>query len=150
MIRTLIVVAAAAWLTQSEGDKLRALFRESDEANLRRNPLSAIFRGDLRYADRLGDYCSNAYFDAEKVAVRAELAALAKIDRAKLDATDRIAYDVFKYQQERALAGFDDDIFPLVVVRPINHFTGIQTFYPTFASGTGAAPFKTIEDYENN
>ena len=117
MIRTLIVVAAAAaWLTQSEGDKLRALFRESDEANLRRNPLSAIFRGDLRYADRLGDYCSNAYFEAEEAAARAELAALEKIDRAKLDATDRIAYDVFKYQQERALAGFDDDIFPLVVV----------------------------------
>jgi uncharacterized protein (DUF885 family) len=35
-------------------------------------------------------------------------------------------------------------------VRPINHFFGIHTFYPTFASGKGAAPFKTLEDYDNN
>jgi len=35
-------------------------------------------------------------------------------------------------------------------VRPINHFSGLQTFYPTFASGKGAAPFKTLEDYEDN
>ena len=36
--------------------RLFRLFHDSDEANLRRNPLSAIFRGDLRYADRLGDF----------------------------------------------------------------------------------------------
>ena len=38
----------------------------------------------------------------------------------------------------------------LTKVRPINHFFGIHTFYPTFASGKGAAPFKTLADYENN
>ena len=38
----------------------------------------------------------------------------------------------------------------LGVVRPINHFSGFHTFYPTFASGEGAAPFKTVADYENN
>src|SRR3546814_10500150 len=32
----------------------------------------------------------------------------------------------------------------------INHFSGFHTFYPTFASSKGAAPFKTLEDYENN
>ena len=133
-----------------EGEKLRALFRESDEANLRRNPLTAIFRGDLRYADRLGDYCSEAYFAAEATAARADLSALSTIDRSKLSDTEKIAYDVFKYQKERALEGYADEILPLLVVRPINHFSGIQTFYPTFASGKGAAPFKTIEDYENN
>ena len=41
--------------------RLHQLFRDSDEASLRRNPLSAIFRGDLRYADRFGDYVSDAY-----------------------------------------------------------------------------------------
>jgi hypothetical protein len=43
-----------------EGEKLRALFHESDGASLRRNPIRGIFRGDLRYADRFGDYCSGA------------------------------------------------------------------------------------------
>ncbi|HEY0871945.1 MAG TPA: DUF885 domain-containing protein [Vicinamibacterales bacterium] len=142
--------AAQATEPQTEGEKLRKLFHESDEANLKRNPISAIFRGDLRYADRLGDYCSDAYFAAEKSAAQADLAALEKIDRAKLGEVDRIAYDVFKYQTEQTLKGFDDEIFALMVVRPINHFSGFHTFYPTFASGQGAAPFKTIADYENN
>ena len=35
-------------------------------------------------------------------------------------------------------------------MRPINHFFGFHTFYPTFASGKGAAPFKTVADYDNN
>ncbi|HCC27980.1 MAG TPA: DUF885 domain-containing protein, partial [Erythrobacter sp.] len=35
-------------------------------------------------------------------------------------------------------------------VRPVNHFSGFHTFYPNFASGQSAAPFKTVEDYENN
>ena len=142
--------APLATTSQTEDEKLRALFRESDEANLRRNPLSAIFRGDLRYADRLGDYCSDAYFAAEEAAARADLAALSKIDRSKLTDTGQIAYDVFKYQKERALEGYAEEILALLVVRPINHFSGIQTFYPTFASGKGAAPFKTLEDYQNN
>jgi uncharacterized protein (DUF885 family) len=38
----------------------------------------------------------------------------------------------------------------LTVVRPMNHFFGFHTFYPTFASGKGTAPFKTVEDYDNN
>ncbi|MDQ3143946.1 MAG: DUF885 domain-containing protein, partial [Pseudomonadota bacterium] len=34
-------------------------------------------------------------------------------------------------------------------VRPINHFSGLQGYYPTLSSGKGAAPFATIADYEN-
>jgi uncharacterized protein (DUF885 family) len=38
----------------------------------------------------------------------------------------------------------------LTAVRPIDHFFGFHTFYPDLASGQGAAPFKTVADYENN
>jgi uncharacterized protein (DUF885 family) len=134
----------------SEGEKLAQLFRDSDEGSLRRNPVSAIFRGDMRYADRLGDNISDAYFAAEKDAAQQDLAALGRIDRAALNATDKIAYDVFKYQTEDTLKDLTPEMMALTVVRPINHFSGMQTFYPTFASGEGAAPFKTVEDYENN
>ncbi|HWH18829.1 MAG TPA: DUF885 domain-containing protein [Allosphingosinicella sp.] len=134
----------------SEGEKLAQLFRASDEASLRRNPVSAIFRGDMRYADRLGDFISDEYYAAEKAAAEADLAALARIDRSRLNSTDRIAYDVFKFQTEDTLKGYTPGLLALTVVRPVNHFSGFHTFYPTFASGEGAAPFKTVEDYENN
>ena len=42
-------------------DRLFELFKASDEAYLKRNPLQALFRGDLRYADRLGDNITDEY-----------------------------------------------------------------------------------------
>src|SRR5688500_1020788 len=73
--------ASGAEAPRRNAEALAALFRDSDEANLRRNPLQATARGDLRYADRLGDFFSQAYYDAEREAARAELAALRSIDR---------------------------------------------------------------------
>ena len=142
--------APAAQAVQSEHDKLFNLFKASDEANLKRNPLNALFRGDMRYADRLGDYITDEYFAGERAAAEHDLAALRAIDRAKLDATDQLAYDTFEYQTKDALRGLQPDMLALTAVRPLNHFFGFHTFYPTFASGQGAAPFKTLEDYENN
>jgi uncharacterized protein (DUF885 family) len=129
---------------------LKRLFTESDENGLKRNPLNAIFRGDLRYADRLGDFGTDAYFDAERAAGESELKRLHAIPRAKLNATDKIAYDVFEQQTVDGLKNLTPEMLALTAVRPINHFFGIHTFYPTFASGKGAAPFKTVVDYDNN
>ncbi len=135
---------------ESEHDKLFSLFKASDEAQLQRNPIQGIFRGDLRYADTFGDYITDQYFAGEKAAAQHDLAALHAIDRSKLDATDQLAYDTFEWQTKDTLRGLQPDILQLTEVQPINHFFGLHTFYPTFASGQGAAPFKTLEDYENN
>jgi uncharacterized protein (DUF885 family) len=134
----------------TESQKLSALFAADDEASLQRNPLNAMFRGDMRYADRFGDFISDAYFANERKAAEANLEALKTIDRDRLNATDKIAYDVFKQNQTDALKGLSKEIMDLTVVRPLNHFFGFHTFYPTFASGQGAAPFKTVQDYDNN
>ncbi len=142
--------APAETATVTEGQKLKALFAAEDEANLKRNPISALFRGDMRYADRFGDFISDEYFAGERKAAEDNLESLKAIDRAKLNPTDQIAYDVYKQNQLDALKGLSKEIMDLTVVRPLNHFFGFHTFYPTFASGKGAAPFKTIEDYDNN
>ncbi|HEV7233733.1 MAG TPA: DUF885 domain-containing protein, partial [Sphingorhabdus sp.] len=136
--------------TAPESQKLKALFAADDEAQLKRNPIGALFRGDMRYADQLGDFISDEYFANERKAAEDNLAALGSVDRAKLNPTDQIAYDVFKQNQNDALKGLSKEIMDLTVVRPVNHFFGFHTFYPTLASGKGAAPFKTVADYENN
>ncbi|UVI40577.1 DUF885 domain-containing protein [Qipengyuania spongiae] len=130
-------------------DRLFALFAEADERDLKLNPLSALFRGDMRYADRLGDFLTDEYNRTSRANAEANLAGLRAIDRAALDQTDRIAYDVFAYNQQEVLKGLTPEILALTEVRPVNHFSGFHTFYPTFESGDGAAPFKTVEDYEN-
>src|SRR5687768_13453329 len=105
--------------------RLTALFHESDEASLRRNPINAIYRGDLRYADRLGDYVTDAYFAAERAAGENDLRRLNAIDRNALSPVNKIAYDVFKRQTELTLRGLAPDMLALTAVRPIDHFTGM-------------------------
>jgi uncharacterized protein (DUF885 family) len=128
---------------------LAALFRESDEASLRRNPLQATARGDLRYADRLGDLFSDSYYEAEREAARSDLAALAAIDRDALSADERVAYDVFRWQRGMDLKGLEGEVFAASVVRPIDHFNGFHTLFADISSGEGIAPFKTVRDYDN-
>ncbi|MEZ5711917.1 MAG: DUF885 domain-containing protein [Sphingobium sp.] len=142
--------ASATPAKQTESEKLHALFASSDEAYLGRAPLSALRRGDLRYADQFGDYISDAYYDTERKAAQDELATLHAINREALSPVDKIAYDVFEQDREDTLKGLTPEIMALTVVRPINHFSGIHTFYPDFASGNGGVPFKTVADYENN
>ena len=143
-------VAPAPAMSAAEAhDALFALFKASDEASLRLNPLDALFRGDMRFADRFGDYLSDDYYAASRAAALSDRAALERIDRALLSPTDQIAYDSFAFLTKDALARLDPMLVALNVVRPINHFSGLQTFYPTLSSGKGVAPFATLADYDN-
>jgi uncharacterized protein (DUF885 family) len=141
---------AASAAVKSEDEKLFALFAAADETNLANNPLQALYRGDLRYADRLGDDITDSYFATERKAAQDNLTALKAIDRSRLNEQNKIAYDVFEWMTRDRLVMVSAPIVNLKAVIPINHFTGIQNYYPTLASGDGAAPFKTVLDYENN
>jgi uncharacterized protein (DUF885 family) len=141
--------AAAARATSADA-ALAQLFKDSDEQQLRLNPIEAIYRGDLRYADRLGEFNTDAYYDASRKAAERDLARLQAIPRADLSATNRIAYDAFEWTVRDTLRSLSPEILPLTRTRPIDHFYGFHVFYPGFASGSGAAPFKTVADYENN
>ena len=146
-----IPVSQAAPVTQTAAhDALFALFKASDEATLALNPLDALFRGDPRYADRFGDYISDEYFAASRAAVKRDLAALRGIDRALLSPTDQVAYDTFEHMARDGLARLDPALLALTSVRPLNHFSGLQGYYPTLSSGKGAAPFASLADYDNN
>ncbi len=135
--------------TATPAGQLRALFNASDEAQLARNPIFGLFRGDMRRADQFGDYISDAYLAAEKKAVEDDLKALAAVDRNALNANDRVSYDVFKWQRSNDLRAFEPAIVAATIGRPIDHFTGFHTFFPELQSGEGAAPFKTVKDYDD-
>ncbi|MEA3057892.1 MAG: hypothetical protein QOF34_707 [Sphingomonadales bacterium] len=134
----------------SAHDRLFEVFKQSDEASLKRNPIQALFRGDMRYADRLGDLFSDAHYQGEKAAAEHDLAALHAIPRATLDATDQLAYDVFEFQTKDTLRGLQPEFLTINEALPMNHFFGIHTAYPTIASGQGGAPYNSVADYENS
>ena len=64
----------------------------------------------------------------EKAAAEADLAALHAIDRASLDTTDQLAYDVFEYSTKDTLKGYQPEMLDVTKVRPINHFFGLPHF----------------------
>jgi uncharacterized protein (DUF885 family) len=139
--------AATATAAVNPSDALKLLFAQSDEASLKRNPIQALYRGDARYADRLGELITDEYFAAERAAAEAELAALARIDRAALTPDEQVSYDTFKWQRTMDLRGLQPDMLALTATRPIDHFNGLHTFYAELASGESVAPYKTVADY---
>ncbi len=142
-------VAQAAVAPADDAARLRKLFADSDEASLKRSPLSALDRGDERYADQIGDFFSDAALDAEKAAAEADLAALDAIERANLSAQDRVSYDVFRWQTETNLKGLAPALIAASQGRPIDHMNGIHTYIPGISTGESVAAYKTVKNYED-
>jgi uncharacterized protein (DUF885 family) len=142
--------ATAERASPNADQQLRALMAASDEKQLQLNPLQALFRGDMRYAGIFGDYITDEYFAAERRSAIDDLAALQRIDRAALNAGNRISYDAFEFQRKDDLQYLEPDVLTLTIDRPIDHFSGFQTLIPDLSSGDGSAPFKTIADYKDN
>lgn len=128
---------------------LNALLARSEAAYLERNPVAAFFRSDFTNADKLGDF-SPAGYAADRAAAQAELAELQGIDRGSLNATDRIAYDVFAYTLQRRLAETGPAILPTVLALPIDHFRGLHVFYPRLSAPGAMMPYDTVKDFEDN
>jgi uncharacterized protein (DUF885 family) len=142
--------AAAAPAAPKAGAVLAQLFTNSDEGDLKLNPINALFRGDMRYADQFGDYLSDAYLNANRQKVSDELAQLAAIDRAALTQDEQISYDVFKWQNELGKRFQTQKLDEFTRLTPVDHFNAIHVFFADLSSGQSAAPFATLADYENN
>lgn len=144
-----LALAAPALAASSASDRLRALFRRSDEAELRRNPLGRLYRGDFSQAGKLGQPFSDAYDAQGRHDALRDLNDLLKIDRSALSPDEQVSYDVFKWQRELDRRGLSGSILRADQAMPINHFYGVHTSLAQLSSGQGSAPFRTVEDYEN-
>ncbi|MBP9035099.1 MAG: DUF885 domain-containing protein [Pseudomonadales bacterium] len=147
-----LVLGAAGALADARADNaaaLRQIFADSDEAALSLSPVSAMMRGDLRYADQFGDYITPEYYARVRANAEDEMRRLDAIDRASLSREDRIAYDVFRYQGRQLLDFHERGIVAIQSQLPIDHFSGAHVFYPEISSGKSAAPFRTVQDYDN-
>ena len=73
------------------------------------------------------------------------LAALAKVDRATMNETDRLSYDTLKWSLELRREG-TKQIFALI---PVNQFSSMHLTFAQMASGASVHPFKTAQDFRN-
>ena len=130
------VNAAAATL-----DSLMASYQEE---RLKLFPLDATYLGDDRYDDQLRNSLTVAFEDSLRTFYTRYRYALAAIDRGTLDATDAVSYDVLSWETDIALESldFDNELLPL------DQFNGFHLGIGQLASGAGAQPFRSPEDYQ--
>ncbi|HKR66968.1 MAG TPA: DUF885 domain-containing protein [Thermoanaerobaculia bacterium] len=148
MRKALLVLCVFALSTQAaptEATKLHkllhTLFDDEWEWQLRDNPENATQFGDKRYDDKLTDRSAAAY-EQRRAHNRETLARIESIDRAKLDAADKLNYDLFLLQTKIAVEG---DRYPYELV-PINQMGGPYSLLGDLAQ---QIPRDTVKDHEH-
>ncbi len=131
-----------------EGARLRQLLADSDETQLRLHPLRAVIRGDRRVA-RFGEPLSDAHQQAARRAIDDDLVRLAELDRGRLSATDRVAYDAFRWSQASARRGLEPQMLAISLRLPLDQMNGSQVHFATLSSGSGTARYRTVADYDD-
>jgi uncharacterized protein (DUF885 family) len=136
------VIAAALLLAASaEVTRLHALFDRNWETRLKESPTFATSVGRHEYDDRLPSV-TMADLERRQAQRKATLAALAKIDRAKLPASEQVNYDIFKRQIDESIESFDFGDYEM----PINADSGFHSGFSRLAKDM---PLATVKDYEN-
>lgn len=125
------------------------LLERSDEAMLDRQPMAALYRGDLRHADRYGDELSDDFIAAERRAAQDDLAALAAIPRDALPPRAQAVHDSFRWLREDRLALMSPPATGVWPYLPLDHQGGPQLHFTSLSSGDGAAPYAAVKDYED-
>ncbi len=128
---------------RSAGDEaatFRKLLDTEWEYTMEHAPEWASSLGDRRWNDRWGDL-STGTFEQEAGHHRELLRQLEQIDRTKLPPTDRVNYDLKKYQTQLALDEYGQRLWTM----PLNQREGIQLL-DDFAD---SLRFQTVKDYED-
>ena len=135
-----VLPAPAAYAAESPLQKLHALFDSAWEQELRSDPNTATYLGDMRYNDRWTDV-SLAGYAARNRQDKATLARLRTISRTSLPAAEQLNYDLFAREYEQRLRSYAFKPF----LYSINHQGGIQTLSET----AELLPFQTRKDYDD-
>jgi uncharacterized protein (DUF885 family) len=124
--------------------RLAAVLHQYWEDTLVLNPIQATAIGDDRYDDQLPNFLAPEHRARQKAHAERYLAALGRIDRARLTGQDRLSHEVLRHDLVEMLEGLR---FPDWMI-PVHQFGGGATFFAMLASGKSIQPFRTVKDYE--
>ncbi|MBC6606752.1 DUF885 domain-containing protein [Hymenobacter sp. BT188] len=130
--------------SSSSSAPLAALFEAYSEEEVQLDPILATSRGDNRYNDQFPNSRTQAYRTLERSFYQRYRTQLQKFDRTRLNPTDQVSYDMFAYTLDQRLASFAFNNWMM----PFNQFGGLPSSLVQLGSGTGAQPFKTVQDYD--
>ncbi|MEJ1095950.1 MULTISPECIES: DUF885 family protein [unclassified Pseudoxanthomonas] len=136
---------AAASPANDKAAQLNQLYTQYWEESLKLNPLRATFQGDPRYNDQLPNFLSAEYREKSHHFTEEWLKKVEAIGADGLNGQDLLSYQIFVRDAKNELEG---ERFP-GWMQPVNQFYNIASTVVQLGSGTGAQPFKTVQDYDN-
>jgi uncharacterized protein (DUF885 family) len=140
-ILPILSLAVVLPLAAQSNTELHKLFRDYYEMTLRESPESATGAGRREYNDRWTDWSLKALAE-EKQHRQEYLKRLDVFRSAKLDAQDRLSFELLEYELHTSL----EELNRLRNYQVVNHFAGPQLYvFSTLA----LAPAQTVKDYED-
>jgi uncharacterized protein (DUF885 family) len=137
--------AASTQAASDKASRLNALYDQYWEEQLALNPLQATFQGDPRYNDQLPNFLSAEHRTRSRAFTQRWLETLEAVGPEGLQGQDLLSYQIFVRGAKNDLEG---DPYP-GWQQPINQFYNFASTAVQLGSGTGAQPFKTVQDYDN-
>ncbi|TXD85244.1 DUF885 domain-containing protein [Subsaximicrobium wynnwilliamsii] len=115
------------------------------EDGLQLDPLSATAAGDHRFNDQMPNYLAEDYKAKLQSYYSGYKSKINAFDDADLSESQQMSKAILNWECDINLEGlaFDQDL------TPINQMWTLQLGIGQLASGAGAQPFKTVEDYQN-
>ena len=109
------------------------------------NPLNATLEGDNRYNDKFANSLTEAHRAKQQAYYSNYLNKVQAFDDAELSVSEQLSKAILMWDATIALEGltFRQDLHPIDQMWTDNLMMG------QLASGQGAQPFKTVEDYQN-
>ncbi|QJP34673.1 DUF885 domain-containing protein [Nonlabens sp. Ci31] len=145
---TFIITACADKKKEPEKTELPPISEVYDsfyEGSLALNPLYGNRNGINRYLDRMPNNLTDEFRAKEVALYQSHLDKIQQYDRALLNASDQINYDVIVWYCKNRLAVNHD----FVKYLPIDQINSLNLYVPQLALGSSFQPFATVQDYDN-
>jgi uncharacterized protein (DUF885 family) len=107
--------------------------------------LKATYQGDTRYNDTLPNYLSDGFKIKAKALYTNYLNQINTFDDISLTADDLLSKKILLWECEMNLKGMEFQ----KELMPVDQMWGFQLNFGQLASGAGAQPFNSVQDYEN-
>jgi uncharacterized protein (DUF885 family) len=141
MLSAALIWGAVPAAAAAASEALQALFHDEWEFAVKEDPLFATQTGDHRYNDRLPSV-TVADEVRREAANRGFLERLEAIDRSKLDAVDRLNYDLLQRTLRNRIGEYEFKTY----LMPITNREGFHTDFPQLPE---RVPLTNTRDYEN-
>lgn len=120
------------------------VFEGYHEDQLKLNPISATFQGDNRYNDTLPNFLSSNYEKQLRAHYANYRSKLVNYNDADLTESEKMSKAIMKWECDINLEGLEFGNYT-----PIDQMWSLNLMIGQLASGAGAQPFETVQDYEN-